>query len=171
MGLGRLPHVVLGDVFSRVLQFVSSAGPAARPGFAGTTRFTNQTLSRFELNRPFPAFGGFSMNQQNLGKMTYDSMQLVANKGWTKGVTINVGYTWVPRWTEEGANTTTGIGAAYVDEVSLLQNKGPYFSQRLRRLGAAVVPQQAQSGGLPARRLVDRADACLPVRTALGHAR
>ena len=135
MGLGRLPHVVLGDVFSRVLQFVSSAGPAARPGFAGTTRFTNQTLSRFELNRPFPAFGGFSMNQQNLGKMTYDSMQLVANKGWTKGVTINVGYTWVPRWTEEGANTTTGIGAAYVDEVSLLQNKGPYFSQRLRRLG------------------------------------
>ena len=27
------------------------------PGFEGTTRFTNQTLSRFELARPFPAFG------------------------------------------------------------------------------------------------------------------
>ena len=37
-------------------------------GFEGTTRFTNPTLSRFELNRPFPAFTGFSMNQQNLGK-------------------------------------------------------------------------------------------------------
>jgi hypothetical protein len=109
------------------------------PGFEGTTRFTNQTLSRFDLNRPYPAFTGISMNQQNLGKMWYDSMQLVANKRWAKGVTINVGYTWVPRWTEEGANTTTGIGAAYVDEVSLLKNKGPYFSQRKHRITASGV--------------------------------
>ena len=109
------------------------------PGFEGTTRFTNAQISRFDLARPFPAFGGFSMNQQNLGKMTYDSMQLVANKRWTKGVTINVGYTWVPRWTEDGANTTTGIGAAYVDEVSLLKNHGPYFSQRKHRITASGV--------------------------------
>ena len=44
---------------------------------------------------------GFNKNQQNLGKMTYDSMQFVANKRWAKGVTINAGYTWVPRWTED----------------------------------------------------------------------
>jgi hypothetical protein len=109
------------------------------PGFEGTTRFTNPTLSRFELNRPFPAFTGISMNQQNLGKMTYDSAQFVANKRWAKGVTINASYTWVPRWTEDGANTTTGIGAAYVDEVSLLRNHGPYFSQRKHRLTASGV--------------------------------
>jgi hypothetical protein len=109
------------------------------PGFEGTTRFTNATLSRFELSRPFPAFGGFSMNQQNLGKMTYDSMQFVANKRWAKGVTINASYTWVPRWTEDGANTTTGIGDAYVDNVSLLRNHGPYFSQRKHRLTASGV--------------------------------
>ena len=108
-------------------------------GFEGTTRFTNAQLSRFELNRPFPAFGGFSKNQQNLGRMKYDSMQFVANKRWSKGVTINVGYTWVPRWTEEGANTTTGIGAAYVDDVSFLRNKGPYFSQRKHRITASGV--------------------------------
>jgi hypothetical protein len=109
------------------------------PGFEGTTRFTSQTLSRFDLNRPFPAFGGFSMNQQNVGKMTYDSAQFVANKRWAKGVTINASYTWVPRWTEDGANTTTGIGAAYVDEVSMLKNHGPYFSQRKHRLTASGV--------------------------------
>jgi hypothetical protein len=109
------------------------------PGFEGTTRFTNATLSRFELARPFPAFGGFSKNGQNLGKMWYDSAQFVANKRWSKGVTVNVSYTWVPRWTEEGANTTTGIGAAYVDEVSLLENRGPYFSQRKHRLTASGV--------------------------------
>jgi hypothetical protein len=109
------------------------------PGFEGTTRFTNATLSRFELARPYNAFGGFNMNQQNLGKMEYDSMQFVANKRWARGVTINTGYTWVPRWTETGANTTTGIGNAYVDEVSLLQNEGPYFSHREHRITASGV--------------------------------
>ena len=109
------------------------------PGFEGTSRFTNATLTRFELSRPFPAFSGFSMNQQNLGKMWYDSAQFVANKRWAKGVTINTSYTWVPRWTEDGANTTTGIGAAYVDEVSLLRNHGPYFSHRKHRITASGV--------------------------------
>jgi hypothetical protein len=42
-------------------------------GFEGTTRFTNPTLSRFELNRPFPAFaGGIDRNQKKIGKLTYD---------------------------------------------------------------------------------------------------
>jgi hypothetical protein len=54
-------------------------------------------------------------------------------------VTINASYTWVPRWTEDGANTTTGIGNAYVDEVSLLENHGPYFSHRKHRLTASGV--------------------------------
>jgi hypothetical protein len=109
------------------------------PGFEGTTRFTNPTIARSELARPFPAFTGFSLNQQNTGRMWYDSAQFVANKRWAKGVTINASYTWVPRWTEDGANTTTGIGAAYVDEVSLLKNHGPYFSHRKHRLTASGV--------------------------------
>jgi hypothetical protein len=63
----------------------------------------------------------------------------VANKRWAKGVTINAGYTWVPRWTEDGANTTTGIGNSYVDDVSLLKNHGPYFSHREHRITASGV--------------------------------
>ena len=109
------------------------------PGFEGTSRFTNRTLSRFELNRPFPAFGDFNMNSLNEGRMWYDSAQLVANKRWAKGVTVNASYTWVPRWTEEGANTTTNIGAAYVDDVLRLKNRGPYFSHRKHRLTASGV--------------------------------
>ena len=38
-----------------------------------------------------------------------------------------------------GANTTTGIGNAYVDEVSLLENHGPYFSHREHRITASGV--------------------------------
>jgi len=109
------------------------------PGFEGTTRFTNATLSRFELSRPYPAFGGISRNVNNSGKMWYDSAQFVANKRWSKGLTINATYTWVPRWTEDGANTTTGIGNAFVDDVSQLRNHGPYFSHRKHRLTASGV--------------------------------
>ena len=109
------------------------------PGFEGTARFTSQTLSRFELARPYNAFTNFSMNERNDGHMEYDSMQFVANKRWSKGVTMSTTYTWVPRWTETGANTTTGIGEAFVDNVSLLENSGPYFSHREHRITASGV--------------------------------
>ena len=99
-------------------------------GFEGTTRFTNPTIARSELARPFPAFGGFSQNQNNIGKLTYDSAQFVANKRWSKGITINASYTYVPRWTEIGG---------YVDAVSGLLNEGPYFSQRKHRITASGV--------------------------------
>jgi hypothetical protein len=100
------------------------------PGFQGTTRFTNPTLSRFELNRPFPAFTGFTRNQDNVGKLIYDSAQFVANKRWARGVTINASYTYVPRFREIGG---------YVDAVSGLLNDGPYFSHRRHRVTASGV--------------------------------
>jgi hypothetical protein len=100
------------------------------PGFEGTTRFTNERLSRFELNRPFPAFSGFSQNQNNIGKLIYDSAQFVANKRWARGVTINASYTYVPRFQEIGG---------YVDAVSGLLNDGPYFSHRRHRITASGV--------------------------------
>ena len=100
------------------------------PGFEGTNRFTNPTLSRFELNRPFPAFTGITRNQNNIGKLTYDSGQFVANKRLMRGVTINASYTWVPRWNEVGG---------YVDAVSGLLNEGPYFSQRKHRVTGSGV--------------------------------
>jgi hypothetical protein len=99
-------------------------------GFEGTGRFTSTTISRFDLNRPFPAFGGITRNQNNIGKLTYDSAQFVANRRFSKGVTINASYTWVPRWTETGG---------YVDAVSGLLNEGPYFSQRKHRITASGV--------------------------------
>jgi hypothetical protein len=109
------------------------------PGFEGTAHFTNPTLSRFQLSRPFAAFTGFQMNSLNEGRMWYDSAQFVANKRWARGVTLNASYTYVPRWTEEGANTTTGIGQAFVDNVTMLPNRGPYFSHRTHRVTASGV--------------------------------
>jgi hypothetical protein len=118
-------------------------------GFQGTTRYTSPTLSRFELSRPFPAFTGLSstgdranainMTERNDGKMWYDSAQFVVNKRWGKGLTLNGNYTWVPRWTEEGANTTTNIGNGFIDDVTMVKNRGPYFSHRKHRFTVSGV--------------------------------
>jgi hypothetical protein len=99
-------------------------------GFEGTNRFTDPTLSRFELSRPFPAFAALTQNQNNVGKLTYDSLQFVANKRWAKGVTINASYTYVARWNEVGG---------YVDAVSGLLNDTVYFSHRPHRFTGSGV--------------------------------
>ena len=57
----------------------------------------------------------------------------------TVAIDSNNPATWVPRWTEDGANTTTQVNALYVDEVSRLKNHAPYFSHRKHRLTASCV--------------------------------
>jgi TonB-dependent Receptor Plug Domain len=104
--------------------------------FEGTTRFTNPTLSRFELNRPFPAFTGINMTERNDGRMWYDSAQFVANKRWSRGLTINATYTWVPRWTEDG---TDNGGQAFIDNITLEKVRGPYYAHREHRITASGV--------------------------------
>ena len=137
-------------------------------GFEGTNRFTNPTLSRFELNRPFPAFGGITQNQNNVGELTYDSFQFVANKRWAKGVTINASYTYVARWNEVGG---------YVDAVSGLLNDTVYFSHRPHRFTGSGVWElpwyrdERSILGLSPWRVVACAGGGLPVRPAVGHAR
>ena len=121
------------------------------------------------MNRPFPAVHRrITQNQNNIGKLIYDSAQFVLNKRFVKGVTVNASYTYVPRWTEIGG---------YVDAVSGLLNEAPYFSQRKHRITASGVWElpwfrdRAQHRRVSPRRLVGGADAGLPVRPAVGHAR
>ncbi len=61
-----------------------------------------------------------------------------------------------------------GLGPAERGAV-LLAAQAPHH--RLRRVGTALVPQRAQHRRISPRRLVDGADAGLPVRPAVGHAR
>jgi hypothetical protein len=116
------------------------------PGFEGTTRFTNATLTRSELSRPNPAFGTITQTERNDGKILYDSMQFVGNKRWAKGFTVNVNYTWVPRYTQIGAAAGWTQSApedgglnAFIDPTTKKLNVSPYWTHRKHRLTASGV--------------------------------
>jgi hypothetical protein len=87
------------------------------PGFEGTAFFNSPTISRYDLNRPFPQFGGITVNELNEGRISYDSIQLALNKRTSHGVSLNGTYTYVPRYEEE---------AGYIDAVARLKNRSPY---------------------------------------------
>jgi len=95
------------------------------PGFEGTSRFSSPTISRYDLNRPYPQFGRIRVFQQNEGKIWYDSVQVVLNKRMSNGFSLSSTYTYVPRWLEE---------ANYVDNVARIVNRSPYFSDRPHRV-------------------------------------
>ena len=94
------------------------------PGFEGTTRFTAPTLSRYELNRPFPQFGGITMSERNDGHIWYDSAQIVVNKRSSAGLTINGTYTWAKMWEENGT----------LNDVDQIVMKAPYTTDRRHRI-------------------------------------
>ena len=102
-------------------------------------------------------------------------MQFVANKRWAKGLTLNATYTWVPRWTETGANdhdrhrrsVRRQRVAAREQRPVLLAPRAPHH--RVGRVGAARSwPSRLRRHA--ARRLVDRPDVHLPVGPAVDHA-
>jgi hypothetical protein len=109
-------------------------------GFEGTSRFTSATLSRFELSRPFPQFTNIIQTTRNDGKIDYDSLQVVVNKRWAKGFTMNSNYTWVPRFDVTGSaqgtlpNPSGNALNAFIDSATQQLNKSPYFTHREHRL-------------------------------------
>jgi hypothetical protein len=115
------------------------------PGFEGTSRFTSPTLSRFELNRPYPQFTNIIETVRNDGKIDYDSLQFVGNKRWSRGLTLNATYTWVPRFDVVGSTSGTlpnPSGNAlngFIDNASATLNRSPYFTHRDHRFTASGV--------------------------------
>jgi hypothetical protein len=116
------------------------------PGFEGTNRFTSPTLSRFELSRPFPQFGGITETERNDGKIIYDSLQFVTNKRWSRGLVVNANYTWIPRYTQIGAAAGWTQSApedgglnAFIDPITAQLHEGPYWTHRKHRLAASGV--------------------------------
>src|SRR5262249_34259132 len=99
------------------------------PGFEGTSRFTSPTLSRYELSRPFPQFTGITMLDRNDGRIWYNSMQLVAEKRLSDGITLNGTYTLSKMIEQNGGGNTlgsTGTTNPTISDVDRIVQQSPY---------------------------------------------
>ena len=88
--------------------------------FTGTPFFTANTLSRYQLNRPFPQYNGNLLQQGlNDGQINYHSMQINYNVR-MKGLTVTTNYTW-SRMLEQ---------AAFIDPFNRVEQRSLYFNDR-----------------------------------------
>jgi hypothetical protein len=62
------------------------------PALAGTTVGSASTISRFDLNRPFPHFGNITVAGLNLGRMWYNGLQINFNQRLSHGLVLNASY-------------------------------------------------------------------------------
>ncbi len=102
-------------------------------GFSGA-RFTNATLSRYELNRPFPQFGGIQQLEMNEGKLWYNSFQAMVNKRFSRGLSVSGTYTFSKTIEEAiqqpGQQDNT---SSYIDDIARIKNRSLAFSDRPHR--------------------------------------
>jgi hypothetical protein len=69
--------------------------------FRGTNHFSQTTLTRFDLSRPLPHFGGLTQQTRNDGKIWYNSLQVTYEKRASKGLNVTATYTLskqIERW-------------------------------------------------------------------------
>lgn len=111
------------------------------PGFEGTARFTSPTLSRYELARPFPQFGGITEFERNDGRITYNSLQALVNKRFSSGLTLAGTYT-LSKMEEEGVG-----GNAFVDNITRQLNRSPTTQDRRHRVTMSGVYELPFGGG------------------------
>ncbi len=103
-------------------------------GFSGA-RFTNATLSRYELMRPFPQFGAITELERNEGRVWYNSLQVLVNKRLSRGLSLSGTYTFSKTIEEAiqqpGQQDST---VSYIDDVARIKNRSLAFSDRPHRL-------------------------------------
>ena len=89
--------------------------------FRGTTYFTADSISRYNLNRPFPQFSGDLLEQGRNGSSAwYNSAQVNYNQRVSGGLMVLTNYTF----------SKTTERADYTDPFANIQQQGLYFNDR-----------------------------------------
>jgi len=99
--------------------------------FRGTSRFDSPTLSRFELARPYPQFGGITEVARNDGRINYDSAQVTFEKRARNGLNGVLTYTYSKQIEQWGWN----------DVQKGIMQRGLYTWDRPHRFTAGLVYQ------------------------------
>lgn len=99
--------------------------------FIGTAHYTANTISRWNLNRPYPQFTGFTEVARNDGSIAYDSFQVTFEKRARGGLNITSTYTLSKQIEENGWN----------DVQKRIKQRGLYFADRPHRFTVGSVYQ------------------------------
>lgn len=81
-------------------------------GLVDRGTFSNATLSRGQLLRPFPQFTDVQNNYQTSGSMSYNSLQAKVEKRFADGLSMLVAYTWSKNIGNVGERYHIGTGVA-----------------------------------------------------------
>jgi len=99
--------------------------------FRGTGLFTNATVQRFQLLRPYPQFGNITQFGLNTGAIWYNSLQIQHETRFRAGVSVLSSYTFskqIEQW-------------SYTDHAREVVQRGPYLWDRPHRVTLAGVWQ------------------------------
>ncbi len=72
---------------------LQSANPALYADMNSQSFFTNSTISRAQLLKPFPQMTGLSQSLTSLGRVRTHGVELAFNRNFTRGWNMNVAYT------------------------------------------------------------------------------
>src|SRR3982074_1142519 len=90
------------------------------------------TISRFNLNRPFPEFGSFQQRGRNDGKVWYNSMQIAYQIRGAAGMNLTFAYTF-SKMIEQAALSNSFMGAgtsAFTDTQQQIPQRSVYAFDR-----------------------------------------
>ncbi len=99
--------------------------------FDGTTYYTNTTVSRANLLRPFPQFAALTEYMRNDGLSWYNSLQAVFNARTRKGINLNVNYTFAKNMLRTG----------FLDPQKGVQQQGLYDWDKPHRFVTSMISQ------------------------------
>ena len=81
------------------------------PQFTGTSLGSSPTVSRYQLNLPFPEFGSINQLGRNDGKTWYNALQINYGIRATKGLNVTFGYTYSKSVEQGGFDASNGNDA------------------------------------------------------------
>ncbi len=124
------------------------------PEFAGTSRGTSPTISRFELARPFPQFGAINERGRNDGKLWYNGLQVDYGIRAQKGLNVTFAYTFskaIQRGGFDSANNINGntANSAFNDPQRFVYEQGPTTYDRPHVFKVSVVYELPFGKGKP----------------------
>ena len=99
--------------------------------FLGTTFYTNNTIGRAQLLRPFPQFGAFTEIMRNDGRTWYNSVQSLFTMRTRGGINLNVNYTFSKNMQRSG----------YLDTLRGVMQQGIAALDKPHRFTASMISQ------------------------------